>query len=164
MAVGIRPLMQSTDGQDFRAFSHQYQHDGHHKCWCGEQAAPESHCHLEPALSQPWDRDKASTAPPALPAAWECSWSSPGTIWGDLPTPPVRSSISAAAQHRRCQGLADPACRAGTCQGSPPAVPTRRQGAEGTRGENHQLKHQPQRWEELSPDNQRRLFSYCAVS
>lgn len=34
----------------------------------------------------------------------------------------------------------------------------------GTRRESHQLKHQPQRWGEPSPDNQRRLFSYCAVS
>lgn len=34
----------------------------------------------------------------------------------------------------------------------------------GTCRESHQLKHQPQRWGEPSPDNQRRLFSYCAVS
>lgn len=42
-----------------------------------------------------------------------------------------------------------------------PAVPTR---CQGTHGQSQGLKHQLQRWEELSPDNQRRLFSYCAVS
>lgn len=88
MAVGILPLVDCTDGQDFHAFSHQYQYAQHHKCWSGKQAAPGSQCRLKPASSQLRDGDKASTAHPALPAASDFSWTSLGRIWGHLPTPP----------------------------------------------------------------------------
>lgn len=77
--------------------------------------SPRCHCHLEPASSQPWDGDKARTAPPALPL----HGAAPGPAGqdpGSPAQPSIRSSISAAAQHRNSQGSAD---TAGTCQGSP---------------------------------------------
>lgn len=106
------------------------------------------HCHLEPAPSQPWVGDRASTGPPALPLH--------GTALGpcgqdlDSPAQPsIGGSISAAAQDQSSQGW---------------HLPRQSPHTKGTRGKSHQLERQLQHREELSPDNQRRLFSYCAVS
>ena len=127
-------------------------HTQPHKCWSEEQAAPGATV----ALSQLHPSRGRGTRPHCSPSpatARRCSRSGragPGLTCPALHQKRYLCSSSAAEQ----PGLG----------GHSWHLPGQSPHTKGTRGKSHQLERQPQRREELSPDNQRRLFSYCAVS